>query len=139
VGISFGALGFRGLGSLDSYCFMKKQAHMKKIEAVVRLSRFEKIRDGLAQIGVKFFTLQEVKGYGLQKREKLVYRGSVYDADYIARLQIDILTTEDMVEPIITAIVSAGRTGEIGDGKIAVYDVEQVVRIRTSEKGQEAI
>ena len=112
---------------------------MKKIEAVVRLSRFEKIRDGLAQIGVKFFTLQEVKGYGLQKREKLVYRGSVYDADYIARLQIDILTTEDMVEPIITAIVSAGRTGEIGDGKIAVYDVEQVVRIRTSEQGQEAI
>ncbi len=112
---------------------------MKKIEAIVRLSRFEKIRDALAQIGVNFFTLQEVKGYGLQKGEKMMYRGSVYDADYIARLQIDILTTEEKVEPIIHAIVGAGRTGEIGDGKIAVYDVEQVVRIRTFEKGQDAI
>ena len=62
---------------------------MKKIEAIIRLSRFDKIRDALALIGINFFTLQDVKGFGLQKGEKMVYRGSVYDADYIARLQID--------------------------------------------------
>lgn len=112
---------------------------MKKIEAIIRLSRFEKVRDALAQIGVNFFTLHEVKGYGLQKAEKLVYRGSSYDADYIARLQLDILTTTEKVDAIIGAIVSSGKTGEIGDGKIIVYDVEHVVRIRTGQVDASAI
>lgn len=112
---------------------------MKKIEAIVRLSRFDRIRDTLAEIGVNFFTLSEVKGFGLQKGEKLVYRGSVYDSDYIARLRLDIICGEDKVDPIIHAIVSAGRTGEVGDGKIIVYDIDQVVRIRTSETGAAAI
>ncbi|MFN6062467.1 MAG: P-II family nitrogen regulator, partial [Bacteroidota bacterium] len=91
---------------------------MKKIEAIIRLSRFDKIRDALALIGINFFTLQDVKGFGLQKGEKMVYRGSVYDADYIARLQIDILTTDDMVDAVVDAIISSGKTGEVGDGKI---------------------
>ncbi len=112
---------------------------MKKIEAIIRLSKFEKVRDALADIGVNFFTLSEVKGYGLQKGEKLVYRGSSYDTDYIARLQLDILTTEDRVDDIIDAIISSGKTGEVGDGKIIVYDVEHVVRIRTGQVGAEAI
>jgi nitrogen regulatory protein PII len=112
---------------------------MKKIEAIIRLSRFEKVRDALADIGVNFFTLTEVKGYGLQKAEKLVYRGSTYDADYIARLQLDILTTEEVVEDIITAIAGSAKTGEIGDGKIIVYDVEHVIRIRTGQAGASAI
>lgn len=112
---------------------------MKKIEAIIRLSRFESVRDALAKIGVRFFTLKEVKGFGLQGGEKLVYRGSIYDADYIARLQLDILTTGEMVDQIIEAILESGRTGEIGDGKISVYDVQQVVRIRTAERDAEAI
>lgn len=112
---------------------------MKKIEAIIRLAKFEKVRNALAEIGVRFFTLQDVKGYGLQKGKKLMYRGSVYDADYIARLQIDILTTADKVDEIVETIVSAGRTGEIGDGKIIVLDVNHVVRIRTSETGASAI
>jgi nitrogen regulatory protein PII len=112
---------------------------MKKIEAIIRLSRFDKIRDALALIGINFFTLQDVKGFGLQKGEKMVYRGSVYDADYIARLQIDILTTDDMVEAVVDAIISSGKTGDVGDGKIIVYDVQEVVRIRTGEKGSEAV
>ena len=112
---------------------------MKKIEAIIRLSRFDKIRDALALIGINFFTLQDVKGFGLQKGEKIVYRGSVYDADYIARLQIDILTTDDMVDAVVDAIISSGKTGEVGDGKIIVYDVQEVVRIRTGEKGSEAV
>ena len=100
---------------------------------------FDKIRDALALIGINFFTLQDVKGFGLQKGEKMVYRGSVYDADYIARLQIDILTTDDMVDAVVDAIISSGKTGEVGDGKIIVYDVQEVVRIRTGEKGSEAV
>jgi nitrogen regulatory protein PII len=112
---------------------------MKKIEAIILLSRFDKIRDALALIGINFFTLQDVKGFGLQKGEKMVYRGSVYDADYIARLQIDILTTDDMVDAVVDAIISSGKTGEVGDGKIIVYDVQEVVRIRTGEKGSEAV
>ncbi|MCB9049682.1 MAG: P-II family nitrogen regulator [Lewinellaceae bacterium] len=112
---------------------------MKKIEAIIRLSRFEKVRDALAAIGVRFFTLKDVKGFGLQKGETITYRGSTYDSDYIARLQLDILASDDMAESIIDAIVSAGRTGEVGDGKITVFDVDQVVRIRTQETGTQAI
>ena len=112
---------------------------MKRIEAIIRLSCFDKIRDALALIGVNFFTLQEVKGFGLQKGKQMMYRGSVYDSDFIPRLQLDILAQENMVDQIVDTIVSAGRTGEIGDGKIIVLDVEQVVRIRTGELNAEAI
>ena len=112
---------------------------MKKIEAIIRLSCFDKVRDALAHIGVNFFTLKDVKGFGLQRGEKFVYRGSVYDSDYIARLQLDILTTNDKVDDIVQAILSSGRTGEVGDGKITVCDVSQVVRIRTGEQAEAAI
>ncbi len=112
---------------------------MKKIEAIIRLSCFDQIRDALAEIGVRFFTMKEVKGFGLEQGEKLVYRGSIYDANYIARLQLDILTTDNMVEPIIKAITESGRTGEVGDGKIVVLDVQSITRIRTSETGADAI
>lgn len=122
-----------------SFVNHKSTKLMKKIEAIVRLSRFERIRDALAKIGVNFFTLTEVKGFGLQKGEKLMYRGSVYDSDYIARLRVDIFCKSEQVDQIIDAIVSAGRTGEVGDGKIIVMDLEHVVRIRTYEIGAEAI
>jgi len=122
----------------SNYLFINKY-NMKKIEAIIRLSCFDKVRDALGQIGVNFFTLKEVKGFGLQKGEKFVYRGSVYDSDYIARLQIDILTTDEMVEGIIEAIMKAGRTGAVGDGKITVCDVSQVVRIRTGESAASAL
>ncbi|MCP3932119.1 MAG: P-II family nitrogen regulator [Bacteroidetes bacterium] len=112
---------------------------MKKIEAIVRLSRFDRIRDALAQIGVNFFTLKEVKGFGLQKGEKLVYRGSIYDSDYIPRLQLDILTRDDKVDLIMDTILKAGRSGEVGDGKIALFNVEKVIRIRNGAINEEAI
>jgi len=112
---------------------------MKKIEAIVRLSRFDKVRDALAEIGVTFFTLKDVKGFGLQKGEKMMYRGSIYDADYIARLQLDIITTNEKSDLIIETIIKSGRTGEVGDGKIIVYDVDKVMRIRTGEVDANAI
>lgn len=112
---------------------------MKKIEGIIRLSQFEQVRDALAKIGVRFFTLQEVKGFGLQKGAKLVYRGSTYDSDFIARLQIDILCRDDQVDSIVQTIMESGRTGEVGDGKIVVIDVQSVTRIRTGETGADAI
>ena len=111
---------------------------MKKIEAVIRLSKFDSVRDALADIGVTFFTMKDVKGFGLQQ-EKRVYRGSVYDADYIARLQIDILAKDSKAKEIVETIVNSGRTGKVGDGKITVYEINSAVRIRTGETGEEAI
>ena len=112
---------------------------MKKIEAIIRLNRFDAVRDALAEIGVRFFTLEQVKGYGLQQGEKMVYRGSVYGADYIARLQLNLLTTTDKVDLIVDTIAKSARTGEVGDGKISVYEVQHVVRIRTGGTGEAAI
>lgn len=112
---------------------------MKKIEAIIRLSQFDKVKKALAAIDVNFFTLQEVKGYGLEKGKKVVYRGSSYGPDYIARLKLDILTTSEKAEHISATILASAKTGEIGDGKIIVYDIEQVVRIRSGETAAAAL
>ena len=112
---------------------------MKKIEAIIRLSRFERVRDALAEIDIRFFTMTEVKGFGLQKGEHLTYRGSSYDADYIPRLQLEIVCPDEQVEEIVATIIEAAQTGEVGDGKILVVDVEQITRIRTGETGTEAL
>ncbi len=112
---------------------------MKKIEAIVRLSKFDEIKDALAEIDVNFFTLKDVKGFGLEKGKTMTYRGSQYGPGFIARLQIDILTTAENVDQIIATIATAGKTGEVGDGKICVYNVENIVRIRTGEVAEEAI
>ncbi len=112
---------------------------MKKIEAIIRLSRFNKVRDSLANVGIRFFTMKEVNGFGLQRGEKITYRGSVYDADYIARLQLDLYVTTDKLEEVVNAIVSAAKTGEVGDGKVIVLDIEQTTRIRTGEMNEDAI
>lgn len=112
---------------------------MKKIEAIIRLSRFDKVRDALANLGVRFFTMSEVNGFGLQKAEKMVYRGSVYDSDYISRLQLDIYVKNDMVDDVVKTIAAAAKTGEVGDGKIAVLELANVTRIRTGEQGEDAL
>lgn len=112
---------------------------MKKIEAIIRTQKFDSVRDALAEIGVRFFTLKEVKGYGLQKGKTLKYRGNSYGSDYIARLQLDLITTEEQVDTIIKTIEKSGKTGEVGDGKIIVFDINTVVRIRNSEKNESAI
>lgn len=112
---------------------------MKKIEAIIRLSRFEKVRDALAAIDILFFTMTEVKGFGLQKGEHLTYRGSSFDSDYIPRLQLEIVCMDEQVDQIVSAILSSAHTGEVGDGKIIVVDVEKIIRIRTSESGADAL
>ncbi len=112
---------------------------MKKIEAVIRSSKFNDVRTALGEIGIKFFTFMEVKGYGLQKGAHVTYRGVAYDMGYIGRLKLEIFATDDKVDEIIGVIVSSGQTGEIGDGKVSVYPVERVVRIRTGEEDVDAL
>lgn len=112
---------------------------MKKIEAIIRLARFDKVRDELANIGIRFFTMRQVSGFGLQQGTKRVYRGSIYDTDYIARLQLDIITEEENVDKIVEAILKSARTGESGDGKITILDVVQITRIRNGATGKDAL
>ena len=112
---------------------------MKKIEAIIRSKCFEKVREALALIGVKFFTLIEVKGYGLQKGEKITYRGSTYDSDFISRLRLDIFTTDEKADEIVDVIMDAAKTGDVGDGKIAVVNVDKLYRIRNKDFGEDAL
>lgn len=112
---------------------------MKKIEAIIRSSTFEKVREELAKVGVNFLTFTEVKGFGKQRGEEVYYRGAVYDIGYIARMQIEIIVAEDKVDDVVTAILDAAYTGEVGDGKIIVSNVDRVVSIRTRSEGPNAV
>ena len=112
---------------------------MKKIEAIIRMSKFEDVKKALAEIDVRFFTLHEVRGYGLQKGEKLIYRGSEYGTEYIERVQMDIYTTTEKCPSIVEVLLKSGATGEVGDGKIAVFPIEKIYRIRNADLNSEAI
>ena len=112
---------------------------MKKIEAIVRFSMFEDIKEALEKIGINFFTYLEVNGHGKQKGETVTYRGSVYDSGGIPRIKIELVVPESKVDDVIAAILSDARTGNIGDGKIIVSPVEQFIRIRTGESGNDAL
>lgn len=112
---------------------------MKKVEAIIRSSKFEEVREALAGIGVNFLTFMEVKGFGKQKGEEVYYRGAVYDIGYIARMQLEILATDEQVDDIVACILDSAYTGETGDGKIIISDVERVVSIRTRTEGKDAI
>ena len=112
---------------------------MKKVIAIIRAAKFEDVREALAAEGVNFFTYYEVRGFGLQKSEIKTYRGAVYDMGFIARYKLEILVSEEKVEAAVNAILNNGKTGEIGDGKIYVTALEDVVRIRTGETGKDAV
>ncbi|MCL4116285.1 UNVERIFIED_CONTAM: hypothetical protein GTU68_057089 [Idotea baltica] len=112
---------------------------MKKIEAIVRFSKFEDIKESLESIGLNFFTYLEVNGHGKQKGDTVTYRGAVYDSGDIPRLKIEIVAADSKVDEIIDTIVKTGRTGNIGDGKIIVSPIEQFVRVRTGERDKDAL
>ena len=112
---------------------------MKKIEAIIRSSRFDATKEALAEIDINFFTFSEVKGFGKQKGKHVVYRGAVYDVGYIARMKLEILVTDNKVRDAVNAIREAARTGEVGDGKIVVFNVEEVTAIRTGGINESAI
>jgi nitrogen regulatory protein P-II 1 len=112
---------------------------MKKIEALIRTSRFDVIHSCVAELGVKFLTFYEVKGMGLQQAKLQQYRGVLYEPTYIPRTKLEIITTDDLVDPVINCILKEGRTGEVGDGKIFVTEVLEVYRIRNEDRGEEAL
>jgi nitrogen regulatory protein P-II 1 len=112
---------------------------MKKIDAVVKPFKLDEVREALSEIGVSGLTVTEVKGFGRQKGHTELYRGAEYVVDFLPKAKIEIVVADNMVEQAIEAIVKAARTGKIGDGKIFVTSVEQVVRIRTGETDESAI
>ena len=112
---------------------------MKKIEAIIKPFKLDDVREGLSEIGVQGITVTEVKGFGRQKGHTELYRGAEYVVDFLPKVKIEAAVAADLVDRVIEAISKAANTGKIGDGKIFVYDLEQVVRIRTGETGTEAL
>ena len=112
---------------------------MKKIEAIVKPFKVEDVKEALAEVGVDGMTVSEVKGFGRQKGHTEIYRGSEYTVDFLPKVKFEIVLEEDRVERTVAAVVRAAKTGKIGDGKVFVYSVEEVIRIRTEERGVEAI
>jgi len=112
---------------------------MKKIEAIVKPFKLDDVKRALQEIGVKGLTVTEVKGFGRQKGHTEIYRGAEYEVDFVPTTQIEIVLEDELVDTAVETIVEAGRTGKIGDGKIFVMPVEEVIRIRTGEKGSDAI
>ncbi|HPB91466.1 MAG: P-II family nitrogen regulator [Rhodocyclales bacterium] len=112
---------------------------MKKIEAIIKPFKLDEVREALSEVGITGLTITEVKGFGRQKGHTELYRGAEYVVDFLPKVKIEIILTDESVAPAIDAIVKSAHTGKIGDGKIFVMPVEQVVRIRTSETGEAAI
>ena len=112
---------------------------MKKIEAIIKPFKLEEVRDSLNQIGIEGMTVSEVKGFGRQKGHTEIYRGSEYKVDFVPKVKVEIVLLDIRVEAAVKAILTSARTGKIGDGKVFVSDVEEVVRIRTEEKGDDAV
>ena len=112
---------------------------MKKIEAIIKPFKLDEVREALSDIGVSGLTVTEVKGFGRQKGHTELYRGAEYVVDFLPKVKIEIVIVDDLVDTAIDSIVKAARTGKIGDGKIFVSNIEQVVRIRTGETGEGAI
>lgn len=112
---------------------------MKKIEAIIKPFKLDEVREALSALGVNGLTVTEVKGFGRQKGHTELYRGAEYVVDFLPKLKIEVLVQADDVERCMEAIVTAARTGKIGDGKIFVTSVEQVLRVRTGEEGTLAI
>jgi len=112
---------------------------MKKIEAIIKPFKLDDVKERLARIGIQGLTVVEVKGFGRQKGHTELYRGAEYVVDFVPKVQLSVLVTDDKVTDTVEAIVDGARTGRIGDGKIFITSVEEVVRIRTGERGAEAV
>ncbi|MBW2592582.1 MAG: P-II family nitrogen regulator [Deltaproteobacteria bacterium] len=112
---------------------------MKKIEAIIKPFKLDDVKEALNEAGVQGMTISEVKGYGRQKGHKEIYRGAEYVVDFIPKIKIEVIVVDEMVELVIRKIRDAANTGKLGDGKIFVLPVEQVIRVRTGETGSDAI
>jgi len=112
---------------------------MKRIEVIIKPFKLEDVKDALAEIGITGMTVSDVKGYGRQQGHSELYRGAEYVVDFVAKTKLDLVINDDQVEAVTQTIVEAAKTGKIGDGKIFVSAIEEVIRIRTGETGSEAV
>ena len=112
---------------------------MKKIEAIIKPFKLDEVKEALQDIGIQGLSVIEVKGFGRQKGHTELYRGAEYVVDFLPKVKIEVVLTDDMVDPALEAIIAAAGTDKIGDGKIFVSPVEQVIRIRTGETGEDAV
>jgi nitrogen regulatory protein P-II 1 len=112
---------------------------MKMIEAIVKPFKLEEVKEALMNVGVHGMTIEEVRGFGRQKGHTELYRGAEYSVDFLPKVKIEVLVPDDIALRVVEAITESARTGKIGDGKIYVTDIEEVIRIRTGEKGPDAI
>ena len=112
---------------------------MKKIEAIIKPFKLDEVREALSELGCTGLTVTEVKGFGRQKGHTELYRGAEYTVDFLPKVKVEVIVADGMVDKAIDAIIKAARTGKIGDGKIFVTDVSQVVRIRTGETNEDAV
>jgi nitrogen regulatory protein P-II 1 len=112
---------------------------MKTVEAVIRHFKLEEVKDALTQAGAQGMTVTEVRGFGRQKGHKETYRGAEYTVDFLPKVKVEVVVGDDQLQSIIEAIVKSARTGQVGDGKIFVTAMEEMVRIRTGESGAEAL
>lgn len=112
---------------------------MKKIEAIIKPFKLEDVKEALSSLGVQGMTVSEVKGFGRQKGHTEIYRGSEYTVDFLPKIKIEIVLSDSLITPAVEAIVKAARTGKIGDGKVFVSSIENAIRIRTEETGEQAV
>ncbi len=112
---------------------------MIKIDAIIKPFKLDEVKDKLNEIGVKGITVSEVKGFGRQKGHTELYRGAEYKVDFLPKIKMEIIISEDMEDQVVDAIIKTAQTGKIGDGKIFISDLKDIIRIRTGDKGKEAI
>jgi nitrogen regulatory protein P-II 1 len=112
---------------------------MKKVEAIIKPFKLDEVKDALSEVGVQGMTVTEVKGFGRTGGKKEVYRGSAYVVDFVPKVKLEIVVSDDLTHSVLDAIEKSAKTGRIGDGKIFVTTIDEAVRIRTGEKGDEAI
>lgn len=112
---------------------------MKKVEAIIKPFKLDEVKEALNEIGIQGITVSEVKGFGRQKGHTELYRGAEYVVDFLPKVKIEIVVKEDMVQKVVETITNTAKTGRIGDGKIFILPIDEAVRIRTGEKGEEAI
>jgi nitrogen regulatory protein PII len=112
---------------------------MKKVEAIIKPFKLEEVKDALGEAGIDGMTITEVKGFGRQKGHTEIYRGSEYTVDFLPKIKVELVLADSRVEAAVGAIIKAARTGKIGDGKVFVSPVEEAIRIRTGEKGEQAV
>jgi len=112
---------------------------MKKIEAIIRPFKLDEVKEALVEEGIRGLTISEVRGYGRQKGHTETYRGSEYRIEFIPKIKIEIVVEDNQAEKVVEAILKTAKTGQVGDGKIFIYDVKDVIRIRTEESGKDAL